>query len=305
MPAESKKIPLDQYNATVSTNMSSEAVELRVMIPCEDGAFADVNVKIESPIRVVAEDGSKSYSINVVTKKEVTSVDRVHTGGGQKRRSDGLYWEIPPDFPEAEVGLLEHESKVKEFMMSHFKENATFVDVGANVGGYAVRAASWDMKVYAFEPNPHNLALLRRNIEINNASVNVLPFALGSRAGKASLSPVGGVSRIVKEDGVEVEMRTLDSFELPGVDLLKVDVEGYELEVIKGAKLTLEKYHPVIMIEMHYWAGAESEAELFDILRRLGYKLEYIDRYGKGMHLSALPPHTDEHLHAPKANKAD
>src|SRR5208282_5363534 len=259
MPAESKKIALDQYNATVSTNMSSEAVELRVMIPCEDGAFADVNVKIESPIRAVSEDGSKSYSINVVTTKEVTNVDRVHTGGGQKRRSDGLYWEIPPDFPEAEVGLLEHESKVKEFMMSHFKENDTFVDVGANVGGYSVRAASWDMKVYAFEPNTHNLALLRRNIEINNASVNVLPFALGSRAGKASLSPIGGVSRIVKEDGVEVE------------------------------KLTLEKYHPVIMIEMHYWAGAESEAELFEMLKALGYKLEYIDRYGKGMHLSALP----------------
>jgi FkbM family methyltransferase len=300
MPAEPKKIAFDQYNASVSCNTSSGAVDLKVTIPCEDGAVADVSINIESPTRVVAEDGTKSYSINVVTKKEATNVDRAHTAGGEKRRSDGLYWEIPPDFPEAEVGLLEHESRVKEFMTSHFKENGTFVDIGANVGGYSLRAASWDMKVYAFEPNPHNLALLRRNIEINRASVNVLPFALGARAGKASLSPVGGVSRIVKEDGVEVEMRTLDSFELPGADLLKVDVEGYELEVIRGAKKTLEKYHPVVMIEMHYWAGAESEAELFEILKGLGYRLEYIDRYGKGMHLSALPRRSDSLPAAPK-----
>jgi FkbM family methyltransferase len=305
MPGESKKIPFDQYNVSVSSATSSEAVEMKLVIPCEDGALADVTIKIESPVRVVAEDGSKSYKVNVVTKEEVTNADRIHTEGGQKRRSDGLYWEIPPNFPEAAVALLEHEPKVKEFLMGQFKENRTFVDVGANVGGYSVRAASWDMKVYAFEPNPDNLALLRRNIEINHASVNVLPFALGAKEGRARLSPNGGVSRIIKDEGIEVEMRTLDSFDLAGADLLKVDVEGYELEVLRGARKTLEKFHPVIMIEMHYWIGAESEAELFEILLGLGYRLEYIDRYALGRHLSAFPQRTDSRPSAPKAKQAD
>jgi len=189
--------------------------------------------------------------------------------------------------------------------MSLFKAGQVFVDVGANVGGYSVRAAARGMKVVGFEPNPDNLALLRRNVEINHASVNVLPFALGAKAGKARLSPNGGVSRIIKEDGIEVEMRTLDSFDLPGADLLKVDVEGYELEVFRGAKKTLEKFHPVIMIEMHYWIGAESEAELFDILLGLGYRLEYIDRYPLGRHLSAFPRGTKAPPATPEKRQAN
>jgi FkbM family methyltransferase len=304
MTAESKKVPFDHYNINVASDTSSDAVEMKLVIPCEDGALAEVSVRVEAPVRVVSEDGSRNYSMNITNKQEVKNADRVHVGGGLKRRSDGLYWEIPPNFPEAVVGLLEHEARVKDFLMGHFKQNRTFVDVGANVGGYSLRAASWDMKVYAFEPNPDNLFLLRRNIEINKVSVEVLPFALGSRAGKARLAPNGGVSRIVKNEGVEVEMRTLDSFDLPGADLLKVDVEGYELEVIRGAKKTLEKYHPVVVIEMHYWAGAESEAELFQILQGLGYKLEYIDRYGKGMHLSAIPTLKNGPAIAPEVKKA-
>lgn len=289
MRAESKKVPFDPYNMIVSDDVSSQVIEIKLTIPCEDGSVADVRVKVDSPSRTIAEDGSKEYSIDVTSTQEVISGERPHIEGGLKRRSDGLYWEIPASSPEAVIGLLDHEQKVKDFLMSHFKENKIFVDAGANVGGYSVRAASWGMKVYAFEPNPHNIALLRRNIEINNLSVNVLPYALGSRPGKARLSPNGGVSRITKDEGVEVEMRTLDSFDLPGADLLKVDVEGYELEVLRGAKKTLEKFHPIVMIEMHYWAGAENEAELFEILLGLGYKLEYIDRYRLGRHLAAFP----------------
>jgi FkbM family methyltransferase len=292
--ANPKKVPFDQNNFKVTTAASSsEAIELELKGQCEDGAGVRVTIKVEAPFMVVAEDGTKKYSVNVTSKQEVTKVERVHTPGGLKRRSDGLYWEIPSNFPAAVVGLLEHEPIVKDFLTSHFKENQIFVDVGANVGVHSVRAASWDMKVYAFEPNPLNLALLKRNVEINGLPMNILPYALGAKTEKVHLSPNAALSRIIEKDGMDVEMRTLDSFELPGVDLLKVDVEGYELEVLKGAKNTLEKFRPVIMIEMHYWVGAESEAELFQILLGLGYKLRYLDRYGKGMHLAAIPRRTD------------
>lgn len=289
MGEEAKKVPIDHYNIEVGSDASPNGVDLRLMIPCQDGAMADVRLSIESPVRTTGEDGSQKYNMAIKTVQDIRNPERVHPGGGQKVRSDGLYWEIPPNFGEAAVGLLQHEAKVKDFLMQHFKAGRTFVDVGANVGGYSVRAAAFDMKVYAFEPNPHNLKLLQRNIEINKVTVDVLPFALGSKPQKARLQPQGGVSRIVKDEGIEVEMRTLDSFDLPAADLLKIDVEGYELEVVKGARETLRKYRPVLMIEMHWWAGAENEAELFDILRGLEYKLEYIDRYGKGMHLSAVP----------------
>jgi hypothetical protein len=84
-------------------------------------------------------------------------------------------------------------------------------------------------------------------------------------------------------------MRTLDSFEIDRVDLLKVDMEGSELDVILGAMRTLQRLRPIIQIEMHHWAGAEKEAALLGSLKGLEYKLEYPDRFPLGRHLSAIP----------------
>jgi Methyltransferase FkbM domain len=84
-------------------------------------------------------------------------------------------------------------------------------------------------------------------------------------------------------------VRTLDSFQFPRVDLLKVDVEGYELEVLKGSLDTIARCHPDMMIEMHHWIGAETEAALFKILIDNGYHIEYLDTYNQGRHLIARP----------------
>jgi FkbM family methyltransferase len=143
------------------------------------------------------------------------------------------------------------------------------------------------MKVYSFEPNPENVKVLKRNAEINHLTVDLLEHALGSADGGAKLSPNGATSRISDSGSVDVSLRTLDSFELPRVDLLKVDVEGYELEVLKGARKTLGRCHPTILIEMHDWLGAEDEASLFNILLENDYSFKYLDKYAHGRHLVA------------------
>lgn len=216
----------------------------------------------------------------------VTQLEK-STDNLQVLNRDGLLWELPRNYPGSGTALLLHEPVVKEFLTSHFFQDKVFVDAGADVGAYSVRAAARGMKVYAFEPNPGNARILRRNAEINHLSIDLIECALGASNGKAILSQNGAISRITQEKGIEIAMRTLDSFELPAVDLLKVDVEGYELEVLRGARQTLSRCHPTLMVEMHHWIGAENEAALFEILSRLDYRFEYLDRYSQGRHLTA------------------
>jgi FkbM family methyltransferase len=215
---------------------------------------------------------------------------KYYLGINQKVRRDGLLWEIPQNFPEAIASLLLHERSASEFLVNRFRPQQVFVDVGANVGGYSVRAAAKGMKVIAFEPNPDNFLLLKRNAEINHVSLDQLQYALGPSDGHARLVLNGGLSRISPDEGITVEMRTLDSFSLPAVNLVKIDVESYELEVLQGARKTLKEHHPALMVEMHDWAGAKKEAALFALLTELGYQFEYLDKYSRGRHMSAVYP---------------
>jgi FkbM family methyltransferase len=215
---------------------------------------------------------------------------KYYLGVNQKVRRDGLLWDVPENFPEGIASLLLHEPKASAFLLSQFKPGQVFVDVGANVGAYSIRAAAKGMKVFAFEPNPENLKLLNKNAEINHISLDPLPYALGPNEGQAHLTLNGGLSKISSTEGILVEMRTLDSFSLPAVDLVKLDVEGYELEVLQGAKGTLKEHHPTLMIEMHDWAGAKKEADLFALLNEMGYDFEYLDKYSQGRHMSAVYP---------------
>ncbi|MDA4112486.1 MAG: FkbM family methyltransferase [Thaumarchaeota archaeon] len=215
---------------------------------------------------------------------------KYYFGINQTVSRDGLLWEIAPDVPEAIASLLLHERRASEFLLNLFKPQKVFVDVGANVGGYSVRAGAKGMKVFAFEPNPDIFRLMKRNAEINHVSLDAFQCALGSSNGQARLLVNGASSSISSEEGIPVEMRTLDSFSLPAVDLVKIDVESYELEVLQGARRTLEEYHPALMVEMHDWAGAKKEAALFGLLTELGYQFEYLDKFPKGRHLAAVYP---------------
>jgi FkbM family methyltransferase len=215
---------------------------------------------------------------------------KYYFGINQTVRRDGVLWEISPDVPEAVASLLLHERRASEFLLNLFKPQQVFVDVGANVGGYSVRAGAKGMKVFAFEPNPDIFRLMKRNAEINHVSLDAFQCALGSSNGQARLLVNGATSSISSEEGITVEMRTLDSFTLPAVDLVKIDVESYELEVLQGARRTLEEHHPALMVEMHDWAGAKKEAALFGLLNELGYRFEYLDKFPRGKHLAAVYP---------------
>nr|WP_311732983.1 FkbM family methyltransferase [Sulfurisphaera ohwakuensis] len=123
-----------------------------------------------------------------------------------------------------------------------------FVDVGAYIGAYTLRAAKHGAKVYSFEPNPYSFNLLLLNVKDNGFEDRVILYnvALGDRDGEISLALNLDESHVSIE-GYKVKMRTLDSFNIRNVDLLKIDVEGFEKEVLLGSEVTLGNTRSVII----------------------------------------------------------
>jgi FkbM family methyltransferase len=166
---------------------------------------------------------------------------------------------------------LYYEPKTFNFIMKYLKSSKVFIDVGANIGGYSIRAAK-HCKVYAFEPLPRNFNLLKLNEEINNVKINAFNVAASNKKGKIKLYYINGgwgtpsIKRIQRES-IEVEMRPIDDIvNEKEIDLIKIDVEGAEDIVLEGAKNCLKRTH-VVIIEK-----SESFINAYKILKSLGFK---------------------------------
>ncbi|HJZ62043.1 MAG TPA: FkbM family methyltransferase [Miltoncostaeaceae bacterium] len=137
------------------------------------------------------------------------------------------------------------------------------IDVGANVGAIALvlaRAAP-DGRVIAFEASPATVPVLRANLAANGeGGVEVVPVALGDRGGSVRLSAIaagaGGSFVSPREahgEGAEVAATTLDDWVeargLERLDLIKIDVEGSEPRVLDGARRTLARHRPALVVE--------------------------------------------------------
>jgi FkbM family methyltransferase len=136
-------------------------------------------------------------------------------------------------------------------------------DVGAFHGILTLFFAARAARVVAYEPNEMNHARLIENIRLNNlTNVEVRKLAVGSRARSGTLlyspSMAGGGSldsRAVAPISQQVEITTLDddiaAASLPAPDLIKIDIEGWELAALEGARATLDAHHPRLFLEMH------------------------------------------------------
>jgi len=143
-----------------------------------------------------------------------------------------------------------------------------FVDVGANIGVYAVTAALRGARSLAFEPTAEARAAIIQNAELNGVSalVSTSEFALSDYEGQARFT-VGEdcTNRFADSDaapGLVVEVKTLDSClagliaPAAGPDLIKIDVEGADDAVLRGAISTLSTHRPTLIVEI--WAGGRS-----------------------------------------------
>ena len=182
------------------------------------------------------------------------------------------------------------------------------IDVGANIGEYtlwAARTAGSQGHVVAVEPNPSLLARVSRNLELNRFSnVEVVPVALGSAEGEAVLTvPDGGSALGTLRDGEDtpssatrytVPVTRLDDLipvhDRPRLSAIKVDVEGWEPEVLVGGRETLTEGRPVVMFE----CGAEQFENHGG--RWLTPSMAFVEELGYKNHTIRMDGHGTWHL---------
>jgi FkbM family methyltransferase len=155
-------------------------------------------------------------------------------------------------------GGLPHELGTVKLLQQTLQEGGVFVDVGANVGYFtriASRLVGTTGSVLAFEPMPAALKLLRLN-SADLANVTILPLALSDKKGIATfyVRKKGDTSSLMHDDlakTVQVDVTTLDEAlaHCRRIDVVKIDVEGNEIEVLRGGRGTISRLRPIVYFE--------------------------------------------------------
>lgn len=184
---------------------------------------------------------------------------------------------------------LEYHAGMIDLAASLCSECRTFVDVGACYGLITKQMASLAERVVAFEPNSEISACLQKNTE-DLPNVEVFNCGLGNEQAQRRLVMYGNDGRSTyREVPIETlvkhkstfrvqgtEIITLDSLNLKDVDFIKMDVEGYEKEVVQGSLRTIARCKPVIIAEQK--AGVISLKYIPAALELMGYELHSVFR---------------------------
>lgn len=202
----------------------------------------------------------------------------------------------------------EWEIRISKFIQLYhsFYPVKCFLDIGANFGYHTLTTArliqSSDGIVHAFEPQIQNFALLEENVNDNQIkNVHVYNYACGNKKEKVKI-PIIHTFQSTKENAFNINMGDftpnyninendessydivdtilLDDFNFENVDLVKIDVQGWEKKVLQGMEKIMEKSKPVIIIEIEEIQLNKvniTSKDLFDYIREKGYYIFLLD----------------------------
>jgi len=179
-----------------------------------------------------------------------------------------------------------------DLMIRELKPNMNIVDIGANLGYYVMlEALITNGKIYAIEPNPEAINYLKKSIALNKyKNIKVMNIGVGERKGILPfyISKNWNWSRFTellngsKEDIVKIkkiEVKSLDNlFENKKIDLIRMDIEGYEKKVIESMNKILKK-NPNIIIFMEFHANmflTKEKKEIVDWIISNGFEIKYL-----------------------------
>ena len=174
-------------------------------------------------------------------------------------------WTVPDDDQRVTL-LLEndqsmyepyYESKFMQAVITHLPNKRTFVDVGANVGIWSLPMTKHFSTVIAYEPSKQNIECIKANIP---SGAEIREKAVADFCGEAEFSPSEkncGDGKLVR-NGLYlkpvvyiVQVVKLDDEELTDVDMIKIDTQGWELDVVKGMTELIKKHKPWVMLEIN------------------------------------------------------
>tara|TARA_B100001105_G_C22346934_1_gene423924 strand:+ start:584 stop:1306 length:723 start_codon:yes stop_codon:yes gene_type:complete len=146
---------------------------------------------------------------------------------------------------------------IYEYLKIFKNKNHTCLDIGGHIGTHAIPYSRIFKFVHTFEANYDNFTYLERNIKLNKRT-NIIAYnrAVSNERKliivKKWMSENSGCFTIMPADEIKSTMETItiDELEITNVDFIKIDVEGGELDVLKGASNTIKKYKPLLQVEL-------------------------------------------------------
>jgi len=204
-----------------------------------------------------------------------------------------------------------HEFNEWRFLNQHLKPDMVFVDVGANQGEYALFAAKrlTNGIVLAYEPVEHFLQQLTENISRNGyGNIRVFPYGLsnapkhlpiymgetgaGENEGLATVFPSNDRKRFIQDIDLKVFDDVVPELKLQRMDFMKIDVEGSELDVLKGSYKTIKHFRPWIMLEVSditYETAGYSVGDIIKFFEPLKYSCFAIGKGGTLKKITTIP----------------
>lgn len=186
------------------------------------------------------------------------------------------------------------EKSVSQAIMNHLPQGGTFVDIGTNIGYHSLFAASYLKNtghVHSFEPLPRLFKQFTSSVALNRFT-NIVPHNVGlaekdgehtiflreeNIAGSSLFDLTNKIDNFVAAESETIQLKKLDTYlpQLDRIDVVKMDIEGYEYEALLGAQETLKRLHPTIVMEfspIFYFQDYEEKTEkLLSLLESLGY----------------------------------
>jgi FkbM family methyltransferase len=197
------------------------------------------------------------------------------------------------------LGMIAGREAIEPFLIWAFQRvpaGGTVIDIGANIGVTAIAASKVAGRVVAFEPSPRTGRHLAHNLERNGlASVQLVPMAVGAAEGSMAFfenAVSGSASHLlagsdITDDQQQVPITTLDGFvrknAIKGISLIKLDIEGFEIDALSGAQATLRDMRPALFVEFNAFTMlAFRDQNPLHFLRFLTSTFPYTYRWREG-----------------------
>ena len=186
---------------------------------------------------------------------------------------------------------------VKKFI----KSGTDSIDVGVYRGVYSYEMSKYSEKVHSFEPNPIIFKYINKNLKKFIKNINLYNFALSNQNKTMNLkipirnsnsnkeifeeyyemgkATIHNENNIENYENFEIQTKTIDELSFDNkISFIKIDVEGHELEVIEGAKNTIKRDKPVLLVEIEKQYTKKEVAESINFINSLGYKSYFFNK---------------------------
>lgn len=187
------------------------------------------------------------------------------------------------------------EPHITFFLERNLKKNSVFIDVGSNYGWHSITSSNLCEIIYSFEPQKYVYNIQKENIKQNNiTNINLFNYGIGNTNEMLNMSPINYNESVNVGDlsiglgGEIVEVRTLDSLTLNKVDIIKIDVQGFEKFVIEGGVDTINKNKPLLIVEFEDHQLRKFNygvIDLFKLIKDMGYYIYLLDYHYPSDHV--------------------